>query len=157
MCTKDYKIPGTDVVIPKDLMIVVKPNEEGSFINPGEFDPDNFNESDGLNKFAFVGFGQGPRSGGIFGSNFEEQLLIMLQSHLFLIYNNSISLSNIDPCLRNCIGMRYAIQTLKLAVIHTVKNYNLVKAEDTTAEDKLFFSFSKNGFVGGIKFKVEKI
>ena len=53
--------------------------------------------------------------------------------------------------------MRYAIQTLKLAVIHTVRNYNLVKAEDTTAEDKLLFSFSKNGFVGGIKFKVEKI
>ena len=81
----------------------------------------------------------------------------MLQSHIFLIYNNSISLSNIDPCLRNCIGMRYAIQTLKLAVIHTMKNYNLVKAEDTTAEDKLLFSFSKNSFVGGIKFKVEKI
>ena len=118
VCTKDYKLPGTDIVIPKDLVVIVKPNEEGCFPNPAEFDPDNFNESDGLNKFAFVGFGQGPR---------------------------------------NCIGMRYAIQTLKLAIIHTVKNYNLVKCEETTAEDKLMFSFSKNGFVGGIKFKVEKI
>ena len=81
MCTKDYKIPGTEVVIPKDLMIVVKPNQEGSFINPGEFDPDNFNESDGLNKFAFVGFGQGPRSGGIFDSNFEENYASITPIH----------------------------------------------------------------------------
>ena len=118
VCTKDYKLPGTDIVIPKDLVVIVKPKEEGCFANPAEFDPDNFNESDGLNKFAFVGFGQGPR---------------------------------------NCIGMRYAIQTLKLAIIHTVRNYNLVQCQDTVPEDKLMFSFSKNGFVGGIKFKVEKI
>ena len=118
VCTKDYKLPGTDIVIPKDLVVIVKPNEEGCYPNPEAFDPDNFNESDGLNKYAFVGFGQGPR---------------------------------------NCIGMRYAIQTLKLAIIHTVRNYNLVKCEKTVPEDELMFSFSKNGFVGGINFKVEKI
>ena len=50
-----------------------------------------------------------------------------------------------------------AIQTLKLAVIHTVRNYNLVKSDKTVGEDELMFSFTKNGFVGGINFKVEKI
>ena len=53
--------------------------------------------------------------------------------------------------------MRYALQTLKLAIIHTVRTFKLVKCAETTDEDKLFFSIQKNGFVGGIKFKVEKI
>ena len=53
--------------------------------------------------------------------------------------------------------MRYALQTLKIAIIHTVRKFKLVKCEETTDEDKLIFSLIKNGFVGGIKFKVEKL
>ena len=36
--------------------------EDDCFANPDKFDPDNFNESEGLNKFGFMGFGQGPRN-----------------------------------------------------------------------------------------------
>ena len=36
--------------------------EEDCFPNPDKFDPDNFEESEGLNKFGDVGFGQGPRN-----------------------------------------------------------------------------------------------
>jgi len=56
---------------------------------------------------------------------------------------------------RNCIGMRYAYQTLKIAIIHTIRNFRLVKCSETTEEDRLNFSFKENGFIGGIKFKVE--
>jgi len=56
---------------------------------------------------------------------------------------------------RNCIGMRYAYQTLKIAIVHTVRNFRLVKCAETTKEDDLSFSLNENGFVGGIKFKVE--
>ena len=52
------------------------------------------------------------------------------------------------------LGMRYAYQTLKIAIIHTIRNFRLVKCSETTAEDGLNFSIQKNGF-GGIKFKVE--
>ena len=61
---------------------------------------------------------------------------------------------NITECFE---GMRYALQTLKIAIIHTVRKFKLVKCEETTDEDKLIFSLIKNGFVGGIKFKVEKL
>ena len=53
--------------------------------------------------------------------------------------------------------MRYALQTLKLAIIQTVRRFQLVKTEETTDEDKLFFAFAENGFRGGIKFKVENL
>ena len=53
--------------------------------------------------------------------------------------------------------MRYALQTLKLGVVHSVRNFKLATCDQTTDEDKLFFSVAKNGFKDGIKFKVEKI
>ena len=61
-CTKDYKIPDTDFVIPKGLMVNLQPEMEKCFANPYTFDPDNFEESDKLNKIGFVSFGQGPRN-----------------------------------------------------------------------------------------------
>ena len=53
--------------------------------------------------------------------------------------------------------MRYALQTLKIAIIHTVRKFKLVKCEETTEEDKLFFSIASGGFKGGIRFKVENL
>ena len=88
-CTRDYKIPDSEFTIPKDLLCTILPRwnliqttiwtknaylfinlhgnylmlrEEDCFPNPDKFDPDNFNESEGLNKFGFMGFGQGPRN-----------------------------------------------------------------------------------------------
>ena len=58
---------------------------------------------------------------------------------------------------RNCIGMRYAYQTLKIAIIHTVRRFRLIKCDETVDEDGLNFSPTKNGFVGGIKFRVEAL
>ena len=51
--------------------------------------------------------------------------------------------------------MRYAYQTLKIAIIHTIRNFRVVKCSETTEENELNFSFKENGFLGGIKFKVE--
>ena len=109
--------------------------EEDCFPNPDKFDPDNFNESEGLNKFGFTGFGQGPRN--CIGT--------------LKFQNEMKSLSFFSP------GMRYALQTLKIAIIHTVRKYKLVPCDLTNAEDGLFFSMAINGFVGGIKFKVESL
>ena len=34
-----------------------------------------------------------------------------------------------------CLGMRYALQTLNLAIIHTVRNFHLEKCDKTTGQD----------------------
>ena len=62
VCTKDYKIPDTNITIPKGLNINLVPKKEDCFENPEKFDLENFTESEGLNKFGFTGFGQGPRN-----------------------------------------------------------------------------------------------
>ena len=38
------------------------PKKEDCFENPEKFDLENFTESESLNKFGFIGFGQGPRN-----------------------------------------------------------------------------------------------
>ena len=53
--------------------------------------------------------------------------------------------------------MRYALRALKLAIIHTVRTFQIVAAPGTPEVDKLFFSIQKNGFTPSIKFRVEKI
>ena len=61
-CTKDYKIPDSDFVIPKGLMINLMPEMDKCFANPDNFDPSNFEEENQFNKIGFVSFGQGPRN-----------------------------------------------------------------------------------------------
>ena len=136
VCTKDYKMPNTNITIPKGLNVNLVPKKEDCFENPEKFDLENFTESEKLNKFGFTGFGQGPRN----CIGIDDKILI--QQYFIII---------------SFLGMRYALQTLKIAVIHTVRNFKLVKYDETTDEEKLFFSITTNGFKGGIKFKVENL
>ena len=64
----DYKIPGTDVVIPKDIFVRVPISEfckdEKFFPNPEVFNPENFTAENKANRspLASGGFGHGPRN-----------------------------------------------------------------------------------------------
>ena len=49
------------------------------------------------------------------------------------------------------------MQSLKLAVVHIVRRFRLLKSDETVPENDLFFSVLKNTFLGGIKFRVEKL
>ena len=66
VCTKDYKLPGTDIVIPKGRVTHVYFNDivhdENNWVNPHQFDPMNFHPDNFKNKFAYMSFGQGPRA-----------------------------------------------------------------------------------------------
>jgi len=65
-CTKDYRIPDTEIVIPKDRYVKVyfDPFTKRSdfFMNPDEFDPENFLPENKPNKFGSQFFGHGPRN-----------------------------------------------------------------------------------------------
>jgi len=66
VCTKNYKIPGTDIVISKGRVVNIFTlnfgYDEKNFYNPNQFDPENFNPENNPNKFGFSSFGQGPRN-----------------------------------------------------------------------------------------------
>lgn len=65
-CSKDYRIPDTNITIPKGRIVKVYftdfETDEKNFKNPGTFDPENFSPENNHNKFAFMGFSQGPRN-----------------------------------------------------------------------------------------------
>ena len=102
MCVKEYRIPGTDVVIPEGMVVQLPSTsimrDERHFPNPEQFNPENFSRDNRemRNPYAFLTFGLGPR---------------------------------------NCIGSRFALLQLKIAVIHLVHNFKILTCAKTP--DKL--------------------
>ena len=80
-CTKDYKIPNTEFVIPKGRIVHVYfkdiITDEKNFVHPHDFNPENFSPENHTNKFSFMSFGQGPRAcpGEMFNKNVTNFLL----------------------------------------------------------------------------------
>jgi cytochrome P450 family 6 len=66
-CTKDYKIPGTDVVLEKGMPTVIPVlalhHDPKYYPEPERFDPDRFNENEKAKRhhFVYLPFGEGPR------------------------------------------------------------------------------------------------
>lgn len=66
-CTKDYQIPGTDVIIPKDMTVLIPTmavqRDPEYYPDPELFDPERFSEDNKLlmKESAYLPFGTGPR------------------------------------------------------------------------------------------------
>jgi len=105
ICTKDYKVPGTNYTIKKDEVVNFSiiyekmKRESSSFYNGSEFDPENFDVFNNPDSFSFFGFGQGPR---------------------------------------NCIGKRFAVMIMKLALVHILRKHQLVKSKNTKDDLRMY-------------------
>lgn len=68
MCTKDYQMPGSSIVIPKGKCIVIPiygtHMDPDYFSDPEKFIPERFSKDNKLlrNPYAFLPFGHGPRN-----------------------------------------------------------------------------------------------
>jgi cytochrome P450 family 6 len=66
-CTKDYRIPGTDVVLEKDMKTIVPVlalhHDPKYYPEPERFDPERFNEDEKAkrHRYVYLPFGEGPR------------------------------------------------------------------------------------------------
>lgn len=66
-CTKDYQIPGTNVIIEKGLSVLIPAvalqRDPEYFVDPQLFDPERFNEDNKykIKDFTYIPFGDGPR------------------------------------------------------------------------------------------------
>jgi cytochrome P450 family 6 len=66
-CTKDYKIPGTDVVLEKGIKTIVPimalHHDPKYYPDPERFDPERFNENEKKKRhhYVYLPFGEGPR------------------------------------------------------------------------------------------------
>jgi cytochrome P450 family 6 len=67
-CIKDYKIPDTNLIIPKGTMIAISAEaihrDENHYPNPLKFDPERFNDVNKVkrNNYAYMPFGIGLRN-----------------------------------------------------------------------------------------------
>ena len=68
LCTKDYRVPGTDFTIPKGMPVVASAPgimmDEKYYPNPTRFNPENFSvgNKEKRSPYAFLIFGHGPRN-----------------------------------------------------------------------------------------------
>lgn len=67
-CVKDYKIPGTDLIIPKDIKVLINVyslhHDAEYFPDPLKFDPERFSDENikNIKPFTFLPFGEGQRN-----------------------------------------------------------------------------------------------
>ncbi|XP_044760949.1 uncharacterized protein LOC123318402 [Coccinella septempunctata] len=65
LCTKDYEVPGSEVVIEKDTLVMIPivgvQNDPDIYPDPEKFDPDRFSDGNTIPNIAFLSFGEGPR------------------------------------------------------------------------------------------------
>lgn len=86
-CTKDYQLPGTDVVIEKGTAIFIPTmglqRDEKYFSDPIKFNPDRFSEKNGIPPMSYLPFGDGPRNciGMRLGKMQTKVALILMMQH----------------------------------------------------------------------------
>ena len=112
VCTKDYKLPDSEVVVQKGRIVHVYfdhfVNDPKNYINPEKFDPENFNPENKPNKFAFMMFGQGPRA---CPGKVNDCI-----NHIYVL---------------NSPGTRYAFLTMKIFLVKLLQSYKVIPSEKT--------------------------
>ncbi len=91
LCTKEYKLPGTDFVVPKDMIVQISSRDihKDDQYYP---DPDNFNPEENFSAearaarspYTFLGFGQGPRN--CIGMRFAHMMFKLCLAKVLLSY-----------------------------------------------------------------------
>lgn len=67
-CTKDYPVPGSDLVVPKGMQLQISvyglQRDPDHFPDPDRFDPERFTEEEKAKRhnYAYIPFGEGPRN-----------------------------------------------------------------------------------------------
>lgn len=103
-CGKDFKIPNSDLTIPKGTFIVLSSqalhHDERFWENPEKFDPERFTEENVKNRhpFAYIPFSEGPRI--CIGSRFG-----IMQTKIALV--KLIKTYKLSPCSKSPIPMKF--------------------------------------------------
>ncbi|XP_019866203.2 probable cytochrome P450 6a13 [Aethina tumida] len=94
LCTKEYHVPGTDVILEKGtkihIPVIALHLDEDYFPNPKQFDPERFTESrvGSVVPYTFLPFGDGPRN--CIGERFGKMqtkvgLTVMIKNYKFTL------------------------------------------------------------------------
>lgn len=141
VCTKEYKVPGTNVTLEKGTSVFIPvfslQRDEKYYSDPEKFDPTRFfNENKSgktFNEMPYLPFGDGPR-------NCIGIIIIII---VFII-SHYININNYYYNLRNCIGMRMGRMSTTVGLATILENYVVSLGHQHIGQQ---MQFSKNTFV----------
>lgn len=145
-CSKEFKIPNSNIVIPEDAMVLMCTNafhnDERFFENPTKFDPERFSEQNVKkhNPFAYLPF-----------SKFNYNTFLWFQSNLYLIF----FLLGEGP--RICIGLRFGTLQTKIVLAKLLIKYKFSVGPKAPIPMKFSPSAAFQSPVGGMWLKIEKV
>lgn len=123
-CTKDYLIPGTDLLVTKGQNLMIPfysiHHDKEFYPSPEKFDPERFSieNSKDRNPLTFLAFGEGPRG---------------------------------------CIGVRFGMLQVKIALVKLLTNYELEICEKTTIPMKFIPAATFLSPVGGMWLRINHL
>ncbi|KAK9884819.1 hypothetical protein WA026_009046 [Henosepilachna vigintioctopunctata] len=106
ICTKEYQVPGTDLVLEEGVRVMIPVygihHDPDYYPDPEKFDPDRFSEENKQNipPFAFIPFGEGPRIciGARFGKmQTKVGLIALLLNYEFTVNEKTQEPLQYDP------------------------------------------------------------
>lgn len=122
--SNDYKVPDTDLVIPKDTLIFIPVyavhHDPDIYPEPFKFDPERFTDDKKKDRhsMAYLPFGEGPRS---------------------------------------CLGLRFGLMQVKIALIMLLKEFKFSPSPQTTIPMKLSLKTSLLSPANDMWLQVEKL
>lgn len=141
-CSKDFKIPNSNLTIPKNTMILLSSqalhHDDRFWKNPSQFDPERFSDENvkQLNQFSYIPF-----------SKFNE---IMTSK-----FTKTLPQTGEGP--RICIGSRFGIMQTKIALVKLLREYRFSSCPKTTIPMAFEPSAAFQSPVGGMWLTVESI
>lgn len=123
-CTKEYKIPETDLVIPEGLNVLLPTysihHDPEFYPEPSKFDPERFSpeNSEQRNPITFLAFGEGPRA---------------------------------------CIGVRFGMLQMKIAIVKLLMNFEINVCDKTPMPLEFVKSAPFLAPIGGMWLEMKKL
>lgn len=147
VCSKDYKIPGTDIIIEKGMELIIPVlklhHDPNYFDKPSQFVPERFSTEnrDKIIKGSYLPFGDGPRQ--CIGISTPHKLTnltynlpgayasMVLDNFVFTYFKTSFF-----------TGYRFSLLELKLALCKILRDFELT-LDPKTPSELLFEEFSR--------------
>ncbi|XP_070505329.1 probable cytochrome P450 6a14 [Chironomus tepperi] len=107
VAARDYKIPNTDIILEKGTVVQVPVfaihNDPDIYPEPDRWDPDRFlpENVENRHKFAFLGFGEGPRM--CIGKRLGMTILKAILAKFLISYDFEINKNKTSVPIRHCV------------------------------------------------------
>lgn len=149
-CASNFKIPKTEMIIPKDASIMVSSyafhRDERFFEKPDEFDPERFNEENvkKIRPYTFIPF-----------SESAQAMVLSMSSRLN--HSPQLLLHSTGEGPRACVGRRFGMMQTKIALAKLLQNFEFSICGKTSIPKKVIPSSGFQTFADGLWLQIRHV